>query len=77
MLAIQLSAHPYVLLVDEPARGLDAAAQRLVGKALAEAAAGGTAVVFATHDHDFAARYATRTFTMANGVLTDAIGARS
>jgi energy-coupling factor transport system ATP-binding protein len=68
-LAIQLSVRPRVLLVDEPSRGLDAAARRLVGAVLQEAAASGAAVIFATHDRAFAARYATRTITMAAGRL--------
>ncbi len=67
VLAIQLSAHPRVLLVDEPSRGLDAAARRLVGDALIAATASGAAVMMATHDEEFAARYATRTIAMAAG----------
>jgi energy-coupling factor transport system ATP-binding protein len=69
VLAIQLSARPSVLLVDEPSRGLDAAARELVGSVLVEAAASGTTVVLATHDRDFADRYATRTITMTAGRL--------
>jgi energy-coupling factor transport system ATP-binding protein len=67
VLAIQLSARPSVLLVDEPSRGLDAAARELVGRALLEAAASGTAVLVATHDRNFADRYTTRTIAMAGG----------
>lgn len=66
-LAIQLAAEPKVLLVDEPTRGLDPAARRMVGSALAAAAASGTAVLMATHDAEFAERYATRTIRMAEG----------
>ena len=69
VLAIQLSARPSVLLVDEPSRGLDAAARELVGRVLVEAAASGTAVVVATHDREFADRFATRTITMTAGRL--------
>lgn len=69
VLALQLSAHPRVLLVDEPSRGLDAAARELVGGALLAAAASGAAVVIATHDSDFADRFATRTLRMADGRL--------
>ena len=69
VLAIQLSARPSVLLVDEPSRGLDAAARALVGRVLVEAAATGTAVLMATHDREFAERYASRTITMAAGRL--------
>ncbi len=67
VLAIQLAARPSVLLVDEPTRGLDAAARELVGEALVAAAASGAAVVFATHDDTFAESFATRTLVMASG----------
>jgi energy-coupling factor transporter ATP-binding protein EcfA2 len=76
-IAIQLSAGPSVLLVDEPSRGLDAAARALVGAALVEAARLGAAVVVATHDREFAARYCTRTITMAAGRLDVAAGVTS
>lgn len=69
-IAIQLAARPRLLLVDEPSRGLDAAARALVGRALEEVAGGGAAVVFATHDGTFARRYAARTLSMAAGRLT-------
>ena len=69
VLAIQLAAHPAVLLVDEPTRGLDAAARELVGQALVAATASGAAVMIATHDRDFADRFATRTVPMAAGRL--------
>jgi energy-coupling factor transport system ATP-binding protein len=67
VLAIQLAAEPRVLLVDEPTRGLDAAARALVGDALGAAAASGAAVLVATHDREFAGRYAGRTIAMAAG----------
>ena len=69
VLALQLAAHPALLLVDEPSRGLDDVARRLVGDALRAAAAEGAAVMFATHDREFAARYATRTLAMADARL--------
>ncbi len=75
VLAIQLSARPSLLLVDEPSRGLDADARRLIGDALVEATASGITVVMATHDRDFAARYATRTIRMAAGRILTEIGA--
>jgi len=74
VIAIQLSARPRVLLVDEPSRGLDAAARALVGAAIVEAAAAGAAVLIATHDRDFASRYATGEFTMSGGRLEAGAG---
>lgn len=74
VLALQLSAHPRVLLVDEPSRGLDAAARELVGGVLLAAAASGAAVVIATHDGDFADRFATRTVRMADGRIDATAG---
>ncbi|MFZ2964288.1 MAG: ATP-binding cassette domain-containing protein [Rhodoglobus sp.] len=67
VIAIQLSAKPALLLVDEPTRGLDPAARELVGAALARAAASGTAVMIATHDREFADRFATRSIAMDAG----------
>ena len=71
VMAIQLSARPAVLLVDEPTRGLDAASRRLVGDALVAAARSGVAVMLATHDARFADRLATRTLAMADGRIDD------
>ena len=64
VIAIQLAAAPAVLLVDEPTRGLDPAARALVGAALLRAGGSASAVVFATHDRDFARGLATRTISM-------------
>jgi energy-coupling factor transporter ATP-binding protein EcfA2 len=75
VLAIQLAARPGVLLLDEPSRGLDAAARELVGRVLTEVAASGTTIVMATHDRDFAARFATRTVTMAAGRILSTVEA--
>jgi energy-coupling factor transport system ATP-binding protein len=69
VIAIQLSAGPSALLVDEPTRGLDACARSLVGDALRGAADAGAAVLLATHDLEFAERYADRTLTMTAGRL--------
>jgi len=69
VIAIQLSARPRVLLIDEPTRGLDDRARALVADALRSAAAAGAAVLFATHDAAFAERVADRTLTMSAGRL--------
>jgi len=77
VIAIQLAAAPSLLLVDEPTRGLDPEARALVGAALRRAGRTASAVVFATHDRDFARDLATRTISMqagrvANGPLVGA-----
>ena len=71
-IAIQLAPSPAVLLVDEPARGLDAAARRLVGEALVTVASTGRAVLFATHDREFADRFAGRELTIDRGRVSTA-----
>jgi len=71
-IAIQLAAAPRVLLVDEPTRGLDAAARALVGAALRRVSDRECAVLFATHDHDFARSFATRALHLEDGRLTAA-----
>lgn len=69
-LAIQLVPAPALLLVDEPSRGLDEQSRALVGAALRTAAASGErAVLIATHDAEFARRYAGRVFTLSDGTL--------
>lgn len=69
-IAIQLAPSPAVLLVDEPSRGLDAAARRLVGGAIVAAADAGRAVLFATHDREFATRFADRELTLDQGMVS-------
>lgn len=56
-LAKVLIARPRLLLLDEPAKGLDAAAKASLGALLADLAAEGTAVVIASHDLDFCAAW--------------------
>lgn len=52
-IALQLSLCRPILLLDEPTRGLDAAARTELAGMLRETAAHQIAVVFATHDRDF------------------------
>ena len=70
VMAIQLAARPALLLVDEPTRGLDLGARTLVSAALVRAAGHSRAVLFATHDEDFARGLATRTLLMHHGRLS-------
>ncbi|HZK60069.1 MAG TPA: ATP-binding cassette domain-containing protein, partial [Cryobacterium sp.] len=67
VMAIQLAAAPSLLLVDEPTRGLDPQARALVGAALLRASNHASAVMFATHDHDFARSFATKAILMDAG----------
>ncbi|WP_030721130.1 ABC transporter ATP-binding protein [Streptomyces griseus] len=67
VLAIQLSAAPRVLLLDEPTRGLDYRAKTQLIAMVDELAAEGWSVVVSTHDVEFAARAADRVVVLAEG----------
>ena len=69
VMAIQLAARPALLLIDEPTRGLDLTSRALVSDALLKAASHSAAVIFATHDDDFARGLATRILRMEAGRL--------
>ncbi len=72
VLAVQLAAHPRVLLLDEPTRGLDYAAKARLSVALRDHAAAGGVVVLSSHDVEFVAEAATRVVVLAAGeVVTD------
>jgi energy-coupling factor transport system ATP-binding protein len=58
---------PAVLCLDEPTRGTDAAHKAALARRLREVAAGGTAVLVATHDAEFAAALAQRTILLGDG----------
>ncbi|MCX4529395.1 MULTISPECIES: ABC transporter ATP-binding protein [unclassified Streptomyces] len=67
VLAIQLSAAPGILLLDEPTRGLDYRAKSRLIRIVDDLAAQGRAVVISTHDVEFVARAADRVVVMAEG----------
>ncbi|MFJ1730277.1 ABC transporter ATP-binding protein [Streptomyces sp. NPDC088254] len=67
VLAIQLSAAPRVVLLDEPTRGLDYQAKTALIGIVDALAAEGRAVVISTHDVEFAARAADRVVVLAEG----------
>ncbi|MEU6019437.1 ATP-binding cassette domain-containing protein [Streptomyces sp. NPDC047515] len=67
VLAVQLTATPQVLLLDEPTRGLDYRAKSELTRIVAELAEEGRAVVISTHDVEFVARTADRVVVMAEG----------
>ncbi|MGB3412129.1 MAG: ATP-binding cassette domain-containing protein [Microthrixaceae bacterium] len=67
VLAIQLTASPQVVLLDEPTRGLDYGAKTNLAEVLRELAASGRAVMVSTHDVEFVASCATRVVVLAEG----------
>lgn len=67
VLAIQLTAEPTVLLLDEPTRGLDYSAKDRLRATLRELASAGHAVVIATHDVEFVAIAADRVVVLGDG----------
>lgn len=72
VLALTLAAAPPVLLLDEPTRGLDQVAKDHLVTVLGELADEGRAVVVATHDVEFVARFADRVVVLAGGdVVSD------
>jgi energy-coupling factor transporter ATP-binding protein EcfA2 len=56
-----------VIGLDEPTRGMDRAAKAALSERLAGFAAGGAAIVVATHDPEFAAEVADRVVLLADG----------
>jgi energy-coupling factor transport system ATP-binding protein len=67
VLAVQLTADPLVLLLDEPTRGLDYAAKRALRDVVRELTDAGRSVLLSTHDVEFAAEAADRVVVMAEG----------
>jgi len=63
---------PAVIALDEPTRGMDAAAKDALAAWLLARCSAGCAVLVATHDTEFAARFAARTVLLARGrVIAD------
>ncbi len=69
VLAVQLSADPAVLLLDEPTRGLDYGAKRRLRDVVHELADRGRAVLLSTHDVEFVADTADRVVVLAEGEM--------
>ncbi len=55
--ALQAAALPDLLLLDEPTRGLDSMARHRLDLMLRQLSARGTAIIFATHDAEFASAF--------------------
>ena len=69
-LSVVLSANPKILVLDEPTRGLDYQAKRVLVKILIDfARLFNRSVVIATHDVELVAELATRTIFIADGEL--------
>ncbi|CAN2205064.1 COG1123 ATPase components of various ABC-type transport systems, contain duplicated ATPase [Candidatus Nanopelagicaceae bacterium] len=68
VLAIVLSGHPKILILDEPTRGLDYEAKnRLMRELHLRARENGIAILMATHDVEIVAEVADRTIFLADG----------
>jgi ABC-2 type transport system ATP-binding protein len=61
---------PPVLFLDEPFEGVDAVSARLIRNLLQQAAAGGTTIVFSSHEMHLVEKLCTRIGIMVNGRLT-------
>jgi energy-coupling factor transport system ATP-binding protein len=71
-LAIVMQHDPTALLLDEPTRGMDNKRRQELIELLDAIAGRGTAVIVATHDVEFAARFSERTIMLGGGkVLAD------
>jgi cell division transport system ATP-binding protein len=60
---------PFVVLADEPTGNLDEATKREIFRLLKKVAAGGTAVIVATHDLEVAREFRARTLVLEQGRL--------
>lgn len=67
VLAIQLTAAPAVVLLDEPTRGLDYEAKETLVSIVTGLTQDGVGVLISTHDVEFAARIGQRVVVMAQG----------
>jgi ABC-2 type transport system ATP-binding protein len=66
-IAIGLLSRPLVLLLDEPSVGLDPRQRARLWEFVGGLAAGGTTVIFSTHDIQEAERYGRRVLVLADG----------
>jgi heme ABC exporter ATP-binding subunit CcmA len=68
-LAVLVARGPELWLLDEPHAGLDAEGRDLLDALVGEVVAGGATVVLASHEVERAAGLATRTLTVAGGMI--------
>ena len=71
--AAALLARPRVLLLDEPASGMDPLSLHIVHRALQDAARSGAAVLLSTHHLDEVVRYGDAVGIMEEGALIDQV----
>lgn len=71
--AAAMLTHPEVLILDEPASGMDPLSLHLVHRVLRQAAESGTAVLLSTHHLDEVATYCSRVAILEEGVLIDEV----
>jgi energy-coupling factor transport system ATP-binding protein len=71
-LAAVLPGMPHLVLLDEPTRGMDAAARSALVRLVARLRDGGAAIVLATHDADLRAALADRVVRVGEGKVLDA-----
>lgn len=69
VLAIQLTAAPEIIVLDEPTRGLDYHAKHAFVTMIHDLASDGRSVVVATHDVELVAHLADRVVVMAHGEI--------
>ena len=74
--AAALLTRPEVLILDEPASGMDPLSLHLVHRVLRDAAASGTAVLLSTHHLDEVVAYCTHVGILEEGVLIDEVDLR-
>jgi ABC-2 type transport system ATP-binding protein len=68
-IAIGLVSEPPALLLDEPSASLDPRQRERLWEFISKLAAGGTTVMFSTHDVAEAERYGERVLVLADGEL--------
>ena len=76
-LSLVLAARPGVVLLDEPTRGLDYAAKRVLARTVRDLAADGHAVLVASHDVEFIAQAADDAVVLAEGEVVSRGPART
>jgi energy-coupling factor transport system ATP-binding protein len=74
-LAATLAGAPALALLDEPTRGMDAAARRSLAAAVRALTGRGSSVVIATHDAELVAALADRIAVLGDGRATEATAA--